>query len=221
MRLRMRVARPMARGRKRLSVGPSSAVTPMRYAGRRRSARGCARRWRRPTRAPCSSRAPRGGAEARMARASCTDLPRMWSHTRRALRAEVRTYLAWARTTTRSTRRDALAGGLGAASGSSSLVLLGARAPAQAWASPRPACGSPRALSASASGSSSASRLGLGRVRTSSSSSRQPRPRRPRRQPSARARRSQRPPAPASPRRSVVLGRLVAHRRFPVSAWPR
>src|SRR3954469_12521000 len=43
--------------------------------------------------------APRG-VKARMARASATSLPRMWSQTRRALRAEVRTYLAWARTST-------------------------------------------------------------------------------------------------------------------------
>src|SRR5215218_8765726 len=42
-----------------------------------------------------------------MARASCTLLPRRRSHTSRALRADVRTYLAWARTTGRSmTSRD-------------------------------------------------------------------------------------------------------------------
>src|SRR5437588_11389481 len=45
------------------------------------------------------SRAAARGAKSRIARASSTDLPRMWSQTRRALRADERTYLAWARTT--------------------------------------------------------------------------------------------------------------------------
>ncbi len=69
-----------------------------RSAAPRRRARGCAPRWRPPTRAACSRRlaTPRG-VKARMARASATSLPRMWSQTSRALRAEVRTYLAWAR----------------------------------------------------------------------------------------------------------------------------
>jgi hypothetical protein len=47
--------------------------------------------------APVAGDAARG-VKARMARASSTDLPRMWSQTSRALRAEVRTYLAWAET---------------------------------------------------------------------------------------------------------------------------
>ena len=57
------------------------------------------------------SRATARGVNARIARASGTDLPRMWSQTRRALRADERTYLAWARTTTRRRRlgRAALA----------------------------------------------------------------------------------------------------------------
>src|SRR3954469_2445016 len=100
VRLRMRVARPIARGRNRLSVGPSSATTE----------------WIRSS-SPTSSwlfsaleiadsssllqafAAPRD-VRARIARAWGTSLPRMWSQTSRALRAEVRTYLAWARTST-------------------------------------------------------------------------------------------------------------------------
>src|SRR6185369_8901124 len=46
------------------------------------------------------SRATARGVNARIARASSTDLPRMWSQTRRALRAELLTYLACARTRT-------------------------------------------------------------------------------------------------------------------------
>ena len=192
----------------------------VRSAARRRSARGCARRWRRPTRAACSSRARRArGVSARIARASSTDLPRMWSQTRRALRAEVRTYLACARTSGARARRDGARGRGGAAAGASASALARERRRGLGFSSaagpprpppprrPRPRRPRPRRASVEDVGL-----LGLlgGRVRGRLVGGA-----------SARARRSRR----ASGSRRLldlgVLGRLVAHRRFPVSAWPR
>src|SRR6185503_17852183 len=116
VRLRMRVARPMARGRNRLSVGPSSAVTANTNRSSPISSWLCSALAIADSSTLLQSRATARGVCARIARASCTDLPRMWSHTRRALRAEVRTYLAWARTSTVSPSRRAGARRAGAAS---------------------------------------------------------------------------------------------------------
>ena len=72
--------------------------TPSGSAGRRRPARGCARRSRPPTRAASPSRERRRAACRRGSpEPRATDLPRRWSHTSRALRADVRTYLRLAR----------------------------------------------------------------------------------------------------------------------------
>ena len=90
------------------------------------------------------------GAKARIARASSTDLPRMWSQTRRALRADVRTYLAWARTTgaapaarprrggaaRRAGARAAWRGGVGLASAAAS-ASASARRVGRVGSSPR------------------------------------------------------------------------------------
>src|SRR6185503_6199590 len=122
VRLRMRVARPMARGRKRLSVGPSSAVTAKTRRSSPMSSWLCSALAIADSSSLLQSRATARGVCARIARASCTDLPRMWSHTRRALRAEVRTYLACARTRTRSPGATRSRAGLGAGAGASSLA---------------------------------------------------------------------------------------------------
>src|SRR3954454_20033929 len=100
VRLRIRVARPMARGRKRLSVGPSSAWTSRMRSSSPTSSWLCSALATADSSSLLQALAAPRGVNARIARASLTSLPRMWSHTRRALRADVRTYLAWARTVT-------------------------------------------------------------------------------------------------------------------------
>ena len=197
MRLRMRVARPMARGRKRLSVGPSSAVT-----ARMRSSSpielvvvlGVGDRGLEQL-APVARR-PRGACDARIARASSTDLPRMWSQTRRALRADVRTYLACARTTGAARRR-----------------VLGARGAAWRRASPPARLGGGLRASArlrrSASASAASSALGLGGLRRrlfGAASPRRPRPRRPSASSAGGLLRRGLRAASASPRRRLVRG---------------
>ena len=91
VRLRIRFTRPRARGRQRLSVGPSSATAvrtnrsstswPLLF-----SALAIADASTLP-----ASRAAALVWKARMVVASAADLPRMCSSTRRALRADVRT----------------------------------------------------------------------------------------------------------------------------------
>src|SRR3954468_18392219 len=106
----MRVARPIARGRKRLSVGPSSAVMAWMRRSSPTSSWLCSALATADSSSLLQSRATERGVCARIARASCTALPRTWSATRRDLRAEDRTYLAVAPTTTRpSARRGAAA----------------------------------------------------------------------------------------------------------------
>jgi hypothetical protein len=98
VRFLIRATRPRARARQRFSVGPSSmtavattSVSPWRpwlasaFATADASTRSI-------------SRAAARGVNARTARASGTLRPRMCSATTRALRADVRTHLAWART---------------------------------------------------------------------------------------------------------------------------
>ena len=91
VRLRIRVARPMARGRKRLSVGPSSACTAAIFSSSPTSSWLCSALATADSSSLSHGLAAARGVKARMARASATSLPRMWSHTSRALRAEVRT----------------------------------------------------------------------------------------------------------------------------------
>src|SRR3954452_21827264 len=98
VRLRIRVARPMARGRKRLSVGPSSACTDSIRSSSPTSSWLCSALATADSSSFSHGLAAPRGVNARIARASTTSLPRMWSHTSRALRADVRTYLACART---------------------------------------------------------------------------------------------------------------------------
>src|SRR5436305_5087351 len=99
VRLRILVARPIARGLNRLIVGPSSARTALTYRSSPTSS------WLFSALATADSsnllqsRAIARGVRARIARASSTLFPRMWSHTNRALRADERTYFACARTT--------------------------------------------------------------------------------------------------------------------------
>src|SRR4051794_35629770 len=129
----MRVARPMARGRKRLRVGPSSAKAARTFRSSPTSSWLCSALATADSSSLLQSRATARGVKARIARASSTDLPRMWSQTRRALRAEVRTYLAWARTTgaaplVAAAARRGLASALGGAAASSPAGGL-ARAP--------------------------------------------------------------------------------------------
>ena len=116
-----------------------------------RPGRGCSPRWRPRSRAAARGRARRrAGCGAAAARASSTDLPRTWSITSRALRAEERTYFAWARTTGRCGAGRASA--RGAAAAPSGRRLCGASASAA------PAC--------AAAGFCAAApwrRLGLGR----------------------------------------------------------
>jgi len=98
VRFRIRMARPRARGCQRFMVTPSSAVA---VAMTRSSA---ARPWfdsafdtaERST--SSMSRETARGENVRIAVASATRLPRIFSSTTRALRADERTALAWART---------------------------------------------------------------------------------------------------------------------------
>ena len=100
VRLRMRVARPMARGRNRFSVGPSSAYTAWIFRS------SPLRSWLFSALATADSSSLRQssaterGEKARIARASSTLLPLMWSVMSRALRGELRTNFAVARTVT-------------------------------------------------------------------------------------------------------------------------
>src|SRR5213595_8374 len=89
----------MARGRNLRMVGPSSACTALTYRSSPTSSWLFSALATAESSSLLQSRAIARGVRARIARASSTDLPRMWSHTSRALRAEDRTYLAWARTT--------------------------------------------------------------------------------------------------------------------------
>ena len=91
VRLRIRYARPWARGRIRLAVGPSSAwmVATTRVAGSSPSLFWALAAALAITLAT-GSLAP-WGAQGRMSSASVTDLPRTRSITRRALDAEMRT----------------------------------------------------------------------------------------------------------------------------------
>src|SRR6185312_14749127 len=75
--LRMRVARPMARGRNRLSVGPSSALTANTRSSSPISSWLCSALAIADSSSLLQSRATARGVCARIARASCTDLPRM------------------------------------------------------------------------------------------------------------------------------------------------
>src|SRR5579875_2550547 len=99
VRFRIRVARPIARGRKRLIVGPSSACAALTTRSSPTSSWLCSALATADSSSLLQSRAIALGVTARIARASSTDLPRMWSHTSRALRALERTYFACARTT--------------------------------------------------------------------------------------------------------------------------
>src|SRR4051794_10623158 len=132
VRLRIRVARPMARGRKRLIVGPASAYTARILRSSPTSS------WLFSALATADSSsllqasATARGWKARIERASATVLPRMPSHTRRDLRGEERTYLAWARTitvspATRPRRRERVGAGAGAAGFASSFFAAGFR----------------------------------------------------------------------------------------------
>ncbi|SBS78727.1 Folylpolyglutamate synthase (modular protein) [uncultured Mycobacterium sp.] len=96
VRLRIRYARPCARGRMRLAVGPSSAMTvaTTRVAGSRPSLF-CAFAAAEAITLATGSLAC-CGAQRRMSRASSTDLPRTRLITRRALLAEIPTYFATA-----------------------------------------------------------------------------------------------------------------------------
>src|SRR5947209_14226216 len=89
----------MARGRNRLIVGPSSAWTVLTYRSSPTSSWLFSALAIADSSSLLQSRATARGVWARIARASITVLPRMWSQTSRALRAEERTYFAWARTT--------------------------------------------------------------------------------------------------------------------------
>src|SRR5215207_3906410 len=112
----------MARGRNRLSVGPSSAYTAAMRRSSPTSSWLCSALATADSSSFAQSFAAARGVKARMARASATSLPRMWSQTSRALRADVRTYLAWARTSTptgasRLRRRDGAGAGTARALG--------------------------------------------------------------------------------------------------------
>ena len=91
VRLRMRVARPIARGRYRLSVGPSSAWIEWIFSSSPTSSWLCSALAIADSRSFSHGLAAPRGVKDRIARACSTSLPRMWSQTRRALRAEVRT----------------------------------------------------------------------------------------------------------------------------------
>src|SRR6202011_4551146 len=93
VRVRIFVARPIARGWNRLIVGPSSACTALTYRSSPTSSWLCSAFATADSRSLLQSRATARGVRARIARASGTVFPRMLSHTRRALRGEVRTYL--------------------------------------------------------------------------------------------------------------------------------
>ena len=137
VRLWIRVARPIARGRKRFSVGPSSTVIAwMRISSPIRS-------WLFSALATadsssfCQSSATPRGVCARIARASSTDLPRIWSPTSRALRADVRTYWPGADDRALAGLRSRF-GGLGSSAGSASAFLRVASARLLSAPRPRP-----------------------------------------------------------------------------------
>src|ERR1019366_476938 len=119
VRLRIGVARPIARGLKRLIVGPSSAYASRTIRSSSSSSWLLSAFATADSSSLLQSRATSRGVKARIARASCTDLPRMCPHTMRALRA-------WAATTR---RRGALAASffarLGLAAGSAAFSATG------------------------------------------------------------------------------------------------
>src|SRR6185295_5865250 len=86
VRCLMKYARPMARGETRLAEGPPSAVAfTTRSSSRSRTWWLCSALAMAERSTFSISRAAAFGVYCRVARASPTDLPRMWSRTRRAL----------------------------------------------------------------------------------------------------------------------------------------